>query len=91
MSFLRHHEIYRSDGERKTILSLEPGAASHWSAPGEDQGRGFDLAPFPSSAMSLGPTIPWRVARQQWGTRPVVWTIRKGTVVYTEGASGVGS
>ena len=37
------------------------------------------------------PVIPQRVARQQWGTRPVVWTMRKGTVVYAEGASGVGS
>jgi hypothetical protein len=31
------------------------------------------------------------VASQQWGTRPVVWTVRKGTVVYPEIVSAVGS
>ena len=65
MSFLRHDEIYRSDAGMKTILSLEPSAASRWSAPSHDKGRGFDPAPFPSSAMSLGSVIPWRVALQQ--------------------------
>lgn len=64
MSFLRHDEIYRSDAVRKTILSLEPSAASRWSAPSREKGRGFDPAPFPSSAMSLGSAIPWRVALQ---------------------------
>ena len=64
MSFLRHDEIYRSDGGMKTILSLEPGAASRWSAPSHDKGRGLDPAPFPSSAMSLGSAIPWRGALQ---------------------------
>jgi len=33
MSFLRHGEIYRSDGVSKTILTWGPGAASRWSAP----------------------------------------------------------
>ena len=65
MSFLRHDEIYRSDVGIKTILHLEPSAASLWSAPTEDKGRGFDPAPFPSSAMSLGSAIPRRVALQQ--------------------------
>ena len=65
MSFLRHDEIYRSDVGGKNILSLEPSAASRWSAPSQDKGRGFDPAPFPSSAMSLGSAIPWRVALQQ--------------------------
>ena len=65
MSFLRHDEIYRSDVGGKTILSLESSAASRWSAPSQDKGRGFDPAPFPSSAMSLGSAIPWRVALQQ--------------------------
>ncbi len=36
LSFLRHDEIYRSDVGR---FSLEPKAASRWSAPGQDQGR----------------------------------------------------
>jgi len=65
MSFLRHDEIYRSDVGMKTILGLEPSAASRWSASSQDKGRGLDPAPFPSSAMSLGPAIPWRVALQQ--------------------------
>ena len=65
MSFLRHDEIYRSDVGGKTLLSLEPSAASRWSAPSQDKGRGFEPAPFPSSAMSLGSAIPWRVALQQ--------------------------
>ncbi len=65
MSFLRHDEIYRSDVGMKTILSLEASAASRWSAPSHDNGRGFDPAPLPSSAMSLGSAIPWRVALQQ--------------------------
>jgi hypothetical protein len=47
-----------------TILSLEPNAAFRWSAPSHDKGRGFDPAPFPSSAMSLESAIPWRVALQ---------------------------
>jgi hypothetical protein len=65
MSFLRHDEIYRSDVGGKTLLSWEPSAASRWSARSQDKGRGFDPAPFPSSAMSLGSAIPWRVALQQ--------------------------
>jgi hypothetical protein len=65
MSFLRHHEIYRSDVALKTILDAETSAASRWSARSQDKGRGFDPAPFPSSAMSLGSAIPWRVALQQ--------------------------
>lgn len=65
MSFLRHDEIYRSDVETKTIGRLRPSAASRWSAQGRRQGRGFDPAPLPSSAMSLGSAIPWRVALQQ--------------------------
>ena len=65
MSFLRHDEIYRSDVGSKTLLSVEPSAASRWSAPSQDKGRGFYAAPFPSSAMSLGSAIPWRVALQQ--------------------------
>ena len=65
MSFLRHGEIYRSDVGMKTILRLEPSAASRWSAPSHDKGRGLDPAPLPSSAMSLGSAIPWRVALQQ--------------------------
>jgi hypothetical protein len=62
MSFLRHDEIYRSDVGGKTTLTLKPSAASRWSAPSQEKGRGFDPAPFPSSAMSLGAAIPWRVA-----------------------------
>ena len=65
MSFLRHDEIYRSDVGGKTILSLKPSRASRWSAPTQNKGRGSDPAPFPSSAMSLGSAIPWRVALQQ--------------------------
>ncbi len=65
MSFLRHDEIYRPDVGIKTILSLGPCAASRWSAPSQHKGRGFHPAPFPSSAMSLGSPIPWRVALQQ--------------------------
>jgi hypothetical protein len=38
------------------------------------------------TGLSLG-----MVASLQWGTRLVVWTIRKGTIVYAEDASGVGS
>jgi hypothetical protein len=34
MSFLRHREIYRSDGVSKTIITWGPGAAFRWSAPG---------------------------------------------------------
>ena len=64
MSFLRHDEIYQSDVGMKTILSLAPRAASRWSARRQDKGRGFNTAPFPSSAMSLGSAIPWRVALQ---------------------------
>jgi hypothetical protein len=64
MSFLRHDEIYRSDVGMKTILSLGPCTASRWSAPSYAKGRGFYPAPFPSSAMSLGSAIPWRVALQ---------------------------
>jgi len=30
--------------------------------------------------MSFRLVIPWRVALPQWDTRPVVWTIREGTV-----------
>jgi hypothetical protein len=66
MSFLRHDEIYRSDVGLKTIPRLQPSTASRWSAPpGKVKGRGFDAAPFPSSAMSLGLGIPWQVALQQ--------------------------
>ena len=65
MSFLRHGEIYRSDVGMKTILSLEPSAASRRSALSHLKGRGFNPTPFPSSAMSLGSAIPWRVALQQ--------------------------
>src|ERR1700760_525089 len=49
----------------KTIPSLRPSAASRWSALSQVKGRGLDVAPFPSSAMSLGLGIPWQVALQQ--------------------------
>src|SRR5438874_1985674 len=49
----------------KTVLSLRPSAASRWSALSQVPGRGCDVAPFPSSAMSLGLSIPWQVALQQ--------------------------
>ena len=49
----------------KTILSLRLTAASRWSAPSPVKRRGFEVAPFPSSAMSLGLDIPWQVALQQ--------------------------
>src|SRR5436305_11690800 len=49
----------------KSIVSLRPTAASRWSAPSRLEGRGFNVAPFPSSAMSLGLGIPWQVALQQ--------------------------
>jgi hypothetical protein len=49
----------------KTILGLRTSAASRWSAPSQVKGRGFAVAPFPSSAMSLGLGIPWQVALQQ--------------------------
>jgi hypothetical protein len=66
LSFLRHGEIYRSDVGLKTILGLWPSAASRWSALGRNlNGCGFDAAPIPSSAMSLGLGIPWQVALQQ--------------------------
>src|SRR6266542_4638334 len=66
LSFLRHGEIYRSDVGLKSILTLRPNAASRWSAlETEVKGCGFDAAPFPSSAMSLGLGIPWQVALQQ--------------------------
>lgn len=66
LSFLRHNEIYRSDVGAKNILGLRPSTASRWSAlRGKAKGRGFDAAPFPSSAMSLGLGIPWQVALQQ--------------------------
>ena len=64
MSFLRHNEIYRSDVVIKILLRLGLCHASRWSAPSQEKGRGSNLAPFPSSAMSLGPAIPWRVALQ---------------------------
>ena len=66
LSFLRYDEIYRSDVALTRILRLRPSAASRWSAPGGNAtGCGFDAAPFPSSAMSLGLGIPWQVALQQ--------------------------
>lgn len=65
MSFLRHHEIYRSDVGIKTILGLGPCTASRWPAPSHEKGCGFNPAPFPSSAMSLGSAIPRQVALQQ--------------------------
>ena len=65
MSFLRHGEIYRSDVGVKNILTLRPRTASRWPAPSQHKGRGLHPAPFPSSAMSLGSAIPWRVALQQ--------------------------
>jgi hypothetical protein len=34
MSFLRHGEIYRSDGFLKTVRNWARRAASRWSAPG---------------------------------------------------------
>lgn len=66
LSFPRHDEIYRSDVGFKTVLRLRPSAASRWSAQrAYVKGCGFDAAPFPSSAMSLGLGIPWQVALQQ--------------------------
>lgn len=66
MSFLRHHEIYRSDGGFKSILRVPLRAASRWSAPADNlKGAVLPAAPFPSSAMSLGLGIPWQVALQQ--------------------------
>ncbi len=56
---------YRSDVGMKTTPGLESSPASRWSAPGQHKGRGFNPAPFPSSAMSLGSAIPWQVALQQ--------------------------
>lgn len=49
----------------ENILCLRPSAASRWSAPSQVKGRGFETAPFSSSAMSLGLGIPWQVALQQ--------------------------
>jgi hypothetical protein len=49
----------------KTNLSSRPRTASRWSGQRQVKGRGFDVAPFPSSAMSLGLGIPWQVALQQ--------------------------
>src|SRR4051794_40175947 len=68
LSFLRHGEIYRSDMGLKSIPQL----ACRRVLPPIDRaletevnGCGFDAAPFPSSAMSLGLDIPWQVALQQ--------------------------
>ena len=49
----------------KTNLKMRATAASRWSALGQVKGRDFHVAPFPSSAMSLGQGIPWQVALQQ--------------------------
>jgi hypothetical protein len=65
MSFLRHAEIYASDGAMTTAFSSGRRGACRGSAPSDDKGRGFNPAPFPSSAMSLGSAIPWQVALQQ--------------------------
>ena len=65
MSFLRHDEIYRSDVAFKTMPKFQLYAASRWSALNKPKGRGCYPTPFPSSAMSLGSAIPWRVALQQ--------------------------
>jgi hypothetical protein len=65
MSFLRHAEIYASDGAMTSAFSSGRRGACRRSAPSDDQGRGFNPAPFPSSAMSLGSAIPWQVALQQ--------------------------
>jgi len=64
MSFLRHDEIYRSDVAFKTMFKFQLHAASRWSALNKPKGRGCYPTPFPSSAMSLGSAIPWRVALQ---------------------------
>ena len=76
MSFLRHHEIYRSD----VVGALRRGSASAslcWGQciavvmmPGADREkangeRNRSHVPRSSSAMSLGSAIPWRVALQQ--------------------------
>jgi len=65
LSFLRHDEIYRSDG-----FKTHPQLAAVCCLPlvglrAKVKGCGFDVAPFPSSAMSLGLGIPWQVALQQ--------------------------
>jgi len=65
MSFLRHGEIYRSDVAFKTMPNFQLRAASRGSALSQPKGRGSYPTPFPSSAMSLGSAIPWRVALQQ--------------------------
>src|SRR5271169_4039377 len=53
MSFLRHAEIYRSDGVCQTFESVGRRAASRWSAPGPAAGRSPRTAPCSSSAMSF--------------------------------------
>src|ERR1700761_4205556 len=66
LSFLRDREIYRSD----VVLTTSPACGRVLPPVGRRcetilKGRGFDTAPFPSSAMSLGLGIPWQVALQQ--------------------------
>ena len=75
MSFLRHGQIYQP-----MYLSKRPEAKPSSGS-----------ASTPIGSMSLQLAIPWQVALLQWGTRPVVWTVRKGTVVYPEIVSAVGS
>jgi transposase InsO family protein len=79
MSFLRHARSIGPMGQVKTILRLEPCRASRWSAPGFAAGRGCITAPSLIVRDEYAPAIPWRVALQQWNTRPEVWTIRQGT------------
>ena len=47
MSFLRHHEIYRSDVGVKTFLACGPRNASLASARNQHKGRGLYPAPHP--------------------------------------------
>ncbi len=64
MSFSRHDEIYRPDGEMKTMVSLGPCTASRWSVPSQ---KGAALTPRPSHRPRCvsGRLYPWRVALQQ--------------------------
>jgi hypothetical protein len=65
LSFLRHHEIYRSDVGVKNISACGRVRPPVGRPRGKVKGRGSEAAPFPSSAMSLGLGIPWQVALQQ--------------------------
>jgi len=88
VSFVRLDEFPASVRGVRGALGRDR-AASRWSAPSPAiRTCREDHAPSHRPQMSSGRLFLDRVASQQWGTRPVVWTIRKETIVYSEDASG---